>query len=312
MEFVGHIILKNPLPCHNSCLNKKIKIKIGQYEGYLYTPVLKKTDLQENSNILSEPFKKSTVNFNDNVFWGKEIDSGEHISSIETVKFIFTIEDEDFEKNQDRFIDDTDNWIKRFEENMFPNFWLKYLNPLRVTGELENNFTYYFKNSNQNTCNLGKNEIPHITFSILSMGIDLNLFKKTIELSNQNKKLTIDYRLLRDAHTYFLTGEFRESILFIGTCLDILLNILVIKRLPTNSIELKEWIMKNNKTVDKKIQIINKFGPKILELNEVYIKISDVRNKVIHDGYEPTETECLIAYELIRKLMTTNQKNKFI
>lgn len=314
MEFVGHIVLNTPLPCHGSCLNKKIEIIIGQHVGHLYTPILKNDIEKESLPYLSEPFPQSTVKFNQEVNWGRLVDSGNNISSVETLKFVFNIVDEKFLNDPDKFIEDTDRWLKRFEENLFPLYWILYLGTIRVEGEMNHNFKYYFKNYEAETQDLyQKHSFTNINLNIQEKdGVNLKLLKKIVRFSNQNKEISIDYRLLRDAHKCFLAGDYRESILYIGTCLDILLDTLILERLPTRSKELKRSILKGNRTIFKKLEIIQMFGPKIKGLEDVQKKISNIRNDVIHAGFVPSETECLQSYTLIAKLMIENQKRIYV
>lgn len=313
MEFVGHIVLSSSLPCDYSCLNRKIKIVIAGYVGYLYTPVLKKEFRKETLPFLSEPFPTSTVTYTNDVIWGRLINTKDNISSVKTLKFVFNVNDESIIEEPDEFLQNTNQWLKRFEENLFPLFWILYLSTVRVVGENNRDFTYYYKNRESKPQDLyEKKGMRQVLVSIETKKIELQLLKKIISLSNQNKEISIGYRLLRDAHKCFLAGDYRESILYIGTCLDILLDILILKRLPTPSKELKMWILKGNRTIFKKIEIIHKFGPKIIGLVEVQKKISNIRNDVIHAGLIPSENECLQAYKLMAKLMIENQKRIYV
>ncbi|TXD84934.1 hypothetical protein ESY86_04350 [Subsaximicrobium wynnwilliamsii] len=213
MEFVGHIVLNTPFPCHGSCLNKKIEIIIGQHVGHLYMPILRNDIEKESLPFLSEPFPQSTVKFNQEVNWGRLVDSGNNISSVETLKFVFNIKDVNFLNNQDKFIIETDRWLKKFEENLFPLYWILNLGTIRVAGEMNNNFTYYYKNNEAKSQNLyQKHSGTKIIITTQEKdGLNLKLLKKIVRLSNQNKEISIDYRLLRDAHKCFLAGDYRSQ-----------------------------------------------------------------------------------------------------
>lgn len=188
MEFVGHIVLSPSLPCDYSCLNKKIKIIIAGYEGHLYTPVLKKELEKGTLPRLSEPFPQSTISFNNNVNWGCIKDSNNNSSTVETLKFVYNISDENFLKDPDIFLEETDLWLKRFKENLFPLFWILYLGTIRVDGEKKHDFTYYYKNNIAKSQNLyKKNSLTNIKVNVeRKKNIELELFKKIIILSKKD------------------------------------------------------------------------------------------------------------------------------
>lgn len=309
MYIDGFIKIEEGILLTSECLNQKFDIEINGAKGFLISPSLpeKPKDNKIVGAVLSHP--KSHIKFNE-FEWG-HVNSWPDCDS-EVSRFIIEFQynnKKDFNKIKIKIDLGIEDWIIRFRENLFaveynidvPKVWI------------ENNLNnkcgfYYMKEKGKQTDRIQFSKMDQVNV-IIDSAIDINDFSLILDVTSQNKRLKLEFQLLKDAQSALLTGNYRKSILDCSSAFELALTNAIKKDLKINE-DLINEILKMNNSISKKRNLIN-FTQYKLPKHNYQKDVEEVRNKAIHIGSTPTELEARNAYKIVKEVIYLLSDYKF-
>lgn len=124
---------------------------------------------------------------------------------------------------------------------------------------------------------------------------------------NINKSVSAPYEMLDNSRTNLSHKDTRAAVLNCATSIEITLKRIINDYLESVFApnEIKDYVLKEANGFSKQIDLCKKFSLSISGMHSLKIPVVDLRNRVIHGGYEPSYQEASKAYKLTRETLIT-------
>ena len=128
--------------------------------------------------------------------------------------------------------------------------------------------------------------------------IDFDTFKSVINATSENKRLRLEYQLLKDSYKALLACEYRRSVLDCAAALEACLTSVLQEHLEIPNTNLRDRMLKENNSISKKRNLLKDIGIELPKAN--YQKdIEEPRNIAIHTGKSITSDRARKAYQTV-------------
>lgn len=312
MEIIVIVKLQNGLRLTYDCLGKSFGIKINGIQGTLLTPSLP-PDLTKDSFSYCWPFlvqPKSHIKFSEDIIWGKPHTGTNDGSTLERFMIQFEYKNDlEFDQINHKIKDGIGSWINRFRENLF-GFGHNIDSPgIKVKNSWQYDYDFYYTSKEaEKTISIFIKD-PDEVYIYIEEPINMNEFEQTLAKTSENKRLILEYQLLKDANQSLLNDNYRKSVLDCATALELCLTNVLKKDLQIKG-DLLDKILLMNNSITKKRGLM-KYTKHILPKHNYEKDIEGLRNRAIHIGKTPTENEAKKAYEIVKEVVDILTIEKF-
>jgi len=233
MKIFGYFKFKEGLNLSSDCLNKEYNIQISKYKGKILTPFLIENFETDSDNIRINllPPKSKLDCLDKRLNWGRPYSWPNGDSNVQTLKIELNIIEQNFSINSRKVLEkEIENWIDLFRLNLFA-FNYNIDSPDLIEKISTREIFEFFSESNKSSFFEGS--IGSVTVYI-SEPIKENELKNVIDVTSLNKKLILEYQLLRDANKELLLENYKKSILDSATALEVSLTNAIKRDLEIN------------------------------------------------------------------------------
>jgi len=314
MKIFGYFKFREGLNLSSDCLNKEYNIQISKYKGKILTPYLIEnfeTD-SENIRINLLPPKSKLDCLDKRLNWGRPCSWPNGDSNVQTLKIELNIIEQNFSINSKKELEkEIENWINQFRLNLFAfnyNIDSPGLIEKKSTREI---FEFFLLTQGENIQDkFFEVTIPLVTVYVSDV-IKETDFKKVIDVTSSNKKLILEYQLLRDANKELLLENYKKSILDSATALEVSLTNAIKRDLEINE-KLLLPILKKYNGLRQKRELLKLTKNTLPLSNSSYEKeIEKLRNDAIHSGKIPIKREAMNAFVIAKKTIDSLISEKF-
>ena len=310
MKIFGYFKFKEGLNLSSDCLNKEYNIQISKYKGKILTPFLIENFETDSDNIRINllPPKSKLDCLDKRLNWGRPYSWPNGDSNVQTLKIELNIIEQNFSINSRKVLEkEIENWIDLFRLNLFA-FNYNIDSPDLIEKISTREIFEFFSESNKSSFFEGS--IGSVTVYI-SEPIKENELKNVIDVTSLNKKLILEYQLLRDANKELLLENYKKSILDSATALEVSFTNAIKRDLEINE-KLLLPILKKYNGLRQKRELL-KLTKNTLPLKDnVYEKgIEKLRNDAIHSGKIPIKKEAMDAFIIAKKTIDSLIIDKF-
>lgn len=127
------------------------------------------------------------------------------------------------------------------------------------------------------------------------------IFERALELSLGDKRAPEVHRLLRRSRFGFHQSDFRRTVIEAATAQEVLLSELVRSELLKSGRDLFHQLRLDKRTLGELLRNWRSIGGWLPEGQSS--ELTELRNRVVHEGYLPTEAEAFNYYEITRELI---------
>ena len=122
-----------------------------------------------------------------------------------------------------------------------------------------------------------------------------------------DKTVSSPYEMLDNARINLSNHDWRAAVLNCATAIEISLKRLIIEYLDTNTVpeHVKAYVLKQADGYSKLVDCFKKLAIQLNGLPNMKEQVMDVRNRVIHGGYEPSSQESYQAYNCTKTVLRT-------
>lgn len=314
MKIFGYFKFKEGLNLSSDCLNKDYNIQISKYKGKILTPYLIENfeTTSDNIGINLLPPKSKLDCLNKRFDWGSPHSWPSGDSQVQTLRIELNINEQNFSiKSKEELRKEIESWINRFRLNLYAynyNIDSPNLVEKRSTRDM---FEFFLQTGKENIKDKFFEGTEHSVTIYVSKSIKEVDFKNAIDVTSSNKKLILEYQLLRDANKELLLENYKKSILDSATALEVSLTNAIKRDLEINE-KLLFPILKKYNGLRQKRELM-KLTKNTLPLNDkTYEKrIEKLRNDAIHSGKKPTKEEAIKAFNIAKKTIDSLITEKF-
>lgn len=315
MLIEGYLEFDNLIPVSIECLGRGFPINISGIDGLLVTPSIDATFNEEkNLGPLKAP-SIGVIRFVDDFYWGSVICWPTGDSEIRACKIIFpNIQEEMFEIDGNKIINGLEEWRKLFIENISVELKVDYREKPRVNtskGYGYRDFRLFKKNTGPNQHFLPQQEPETIIICVDDFVFNQNSLQEILNITSQKKRLLLPFYFFLDAENAKFEDNYRKSILDSATAIEVSFSLMIKKLLPTQE-KLKEYITAKHNTLRLKRDLLKILEVELPFTENVYTKnIDQIRNKVIHGGYFPSQSEIQLALKITEQTLYSLFTNKY-
>jgi HEPN domain-containing protein len=313
MKIVGFFGFEKSVSLKAETLNRKIGIKIGNFQGRLLTPSLP-NDFYKKSEDYRKPLiqPKSAISFNEHLEWGRPYSWPSGNSEIFNFMLEINVDNKNFDDKEKKIlIDSTETWINRLKHNLFAfDYFLEHKGS-RVRSTSSLGFEYYIKIGENKPQEIESNRQDIIEIKLLTNAIDFKTLKKVLNSTSKNKKLCVEYQLIKNSKIALENHEYRKSIFECASALELCLTNLLKFKLKVNNEKLRTHILKMNNSIEKKVKLLETIDVK-LPSNKYLSDVSEIRNRAIHAGVDVTEEQAENAFRIVKSSLDILIKNRLV
>lgn len=122
---------------------------------------------------------------------------------------------------------------------------------------------------------------------------------------NAHNSISAPYEMLNNARINLSNDDTRATVLNCATAIEVALKRNLSSYLDENNIPqpLKDYVLKQADGFAKLIELCKKLDINLTGLPNVQESVINIRNRVIHGGYIPTDIESQVAYGITRKAL---------
>ncbi|WP_017294055.1 hypothetical protein [Geminocystis herdmanii] len=314
MKIFGYFKLKKELNLTSDCLNKKYDFQISQYKGNILTPILIE-NFKTNKNYLHTkllPPKNEFDIYDKTLDWGTPSIWPIGDSGVSTLKIELNIDDDFSNDKKLKLQQEINNWINRFQENLFAYDYNIDSPNLTVNTSIASNFKFFTFNNNK--CFNEYFENTNVLINLHpSNALTESEFRDVINVTSLNKKLILEYQLLKNANTELINNNYRKSVLDSATALEVSITNAIRRDLEVNEEILPHILKKYNGLRQKRelLKLTNNTLPSPSPSLDYENGIENLRNNAIHSGKIPTEIEASNAYRIAKEAINSLTINKY-
>jgi hypothetical protein len=314
MKIFGYFKFKEGLNLSSDCLNKEYNIQISKYKGKILTPFLIENFETDSDNIRINllPPKSKLDCLDKRLNWGRPYSWPNGDSNVQTLKIELNIIKQNFSiKSKKELEKEIENWINRFRLNLFAfnyNIDSPSLIEKKSTREI---FEFFSESITKNNKSAFFEEYIESVTVYISKPIKEKDLINVIDVTSSNKKLILEYQLLRDANKELLLENYKKSILDSATALEVSLTNAIKRDLEINE-KLLLPILKKYNGLRQKRELLKLTKNTLPLKDKIYEKrIEKLRNEAIHSGKTPTKKEAKDAFIIVKKTIDSLITDKF-
>lgn len=122
---------------------------------------------------------------------------------------------------------------------------------------------------------------------------------------NAHNSISAPYEMLNNARINLTNNDTRATVLNCATAIEVMLKRKISTYLEDNNLPpaIMDYVLKQSDGYDKLIGLCNRFGINHTGLPDVKKKVVEIRNRVIHGGYIPSNIESQTAYYNTREAL---------
>ena len=314
IQVLSNYELQHPLDCNIDVMGKEFKINLGNIEGKIFFPKLSPDfinaqsvgKLEKDQKISGPicPINGITWGNKQDGFgcteWGQTMSFPKGDTSVKQVMLEFHILENDLEKSSQTIYNYIDSWFERFYDiyevlSMMPAKRKEIKTPIFIQG-------YGFRNAGLllyaadpstgkfNPIRNHNDNGAHITAEFASGRLKYDELVKIIDLTNVQNDLTFDFRYFLEGLRAFFEEDYKKAITVSAPALEAAI---------LNGIK-NFAISKNIYFLDKLLKKYRMLGGYFALANDINMELPtqdyksallDLRNNVVHNGYEPTKEE---------------------
>jgi hypothetical protein len=314
MKIFGYFKFKEGLNLSSDCLSKEYNIQISNFKGKILTPFLIKNFEIDSNNIRIDllPPKSKLDCLDKRLNWGRPYSWPNGDSSVQTLKIEININEQNFSiKSKNELEKAIESWINLFRLNLFAfNYNIDSPDLIEKTSTNEI-FEFFFLTETENIQDkFFKGTIPSVTIYV-SETIKEADFKNVLDVTSLNKKLILEYQLLRDANKELLLENYKKSILDSATALEVSLTNAIKRDLEIDE-KLLLPILKKYNGLRQKRDLLKLTKNKLPLKDKIYeVGIEKLRNEAIHSGKTPSKREAMNAFDIAKKTIDSLITEKF-
>jgi hypothetical protein len=313
LKLTGIIELSKGIPLKANCLNKSFYIKINGISAELITSSLPKNFKDKRDdyrNNLIQPDKG--IMFNKSFDWGQPFSWPSGESSVARFKIILELPEEHrLEDVKNELINETENWIDRFEDNLYIIGYNIHISNVETEDQNLFRIDYYYNSQEDEKIEmLQSDKIESLTIKI-GNSIDLKDLIYVLDITSEGKDLCLEYVLLQDSQIALDQSEYRKSVLDCATAFEIGLTKYLKSNLSISNVDLLNKILKMNNSIFKKRELL-KFTSLTLPNYDYQKNLEELRNRAIHDGKDITKDEAELAYKMVTQALKLLVSEKIV
>lgn len=295
MIIEGYLEFENPIPVSYECLGIEFMIKIAGVDGYIIIPSIN-SNFANNKELasLKEP-KGGTFRYSLDFQWGKVMKWPDGSSRIKACKILFpNIEEEKFEEIGNKIVNNLNEWRNLLIDNISIELKQDYRTEsrgIKIRNKEYRGFSLFKIHSGSDKRFLPQKELTQLIIQLQNVYFNKEYLQEILDNTSQNKKPLFPFYFFLDAEKAFLKENYRKSILDSATALDVSFSLIIKNKLPFQQ-NLNKYITDKHNTLRIKRNLLKVLEIKLPFAENIYVKnLDEIRNKVIHGGYYPSESE---------------------
>lgn len=304
MLLEGYIEFDKSIPVSIDCLGKKFPISISGVNGFLITPLMFDGFYgTEKLGPLKQP-DGGNMNYIDSYDWGSVTSYPCGDSNINACRIIFPdIDKEVFEDTGNKIINELSNWRELLIYNISIDAKRDFRCSSRNIGLKRSSsikLALYKKLSGSDKEFRPSGPIPHFRITLDRFCFTPESLQKILTDTSENKKPLLPFYFFLDAQSAKCQGNYRKSILDAATALELAFTIMIDKLFEGQE-NLRKHLSSKHNSLRLKRELLNVLQIELPFLEKMYLENLDkTRNRVIHGGYDPNETEAENALKISR------------
>lgn len=312
MKVVGYIKIQNGLTVTSDCLSKSFEIKVNGIKGILKTPSLPTEFNREPSfecNNLNPP--DCDFDFSKRIpGWGQIRSLPDLVSTLRCVVVEFNFRSKRRKEEAEQIIRaNLSDWIIRFRDNLYAyNYNIDYAHV--VAADITYNQYSLFL--------IGRNRANNQSFATKKVCLSVTMknaishsnLKDAIDKTSANKKLILEYLLIKDSEMAVREKNYRKAILDIATSFEVCLANYLRRNLKCDKQLIEELLSSQVNSLSKRRGLVEFSGMKLPKHDYVNI-VDKKRNQAIHGGKIPSEIETKDALKVVKEVLEKLTVNKF-
>lgn len=316
MLLEGYIEFDTFIPVSIDCLGKKFPISISGVNGYLITPLMFDGFYgTEKLGQLKQP-GGGNVNYIDSFNWGYVKNFPEGDSNINACRIIFPdIDKEVFEDTGNKIIKELNNWRELFIDNISVDTKKDFRcgsRNISIKSSSSIKLALYKKLSGSNKEFHPSEPIPQIKITYDSFCFTPESLQRILTETSELKKPLIPFYFFLDSQSAKCQGNYRKSILDAATALELAFTIMIDKLFDDQE-KLRKHLSSKHNSLRLKRELLKALQIELPFPEKMYLENLDkTRNRVIHAGYNPNETETENALRISRETIYFLFPNKYL
>lgn len=304
MLLEGYIEFDKSIPVSIDCLGKKFPISISGVNGFLITPLMFDGFYgTEKLGPLKQP-DGGNMNYIDSYDWGSVTSYPSGDSNINACRIIFPdIDKEVFEDTGNKIINELSNWRKLLIDNISIDAKRDFRCSSRNIGLKRSSsikLALYKKLSGSDKEFRPSGPIPHFRITLDRFCFTPESLQRILTDTSENKKPLLPFYFFLDAQSAKCQGNYRKSILDAATALELAFTIMIDKLLEGQE-KLRKHLSSKHNSLRLKRDLLKALQIEFPFPEKMYLENLDkTRNRVIHGGYDPNETEAESALKISR------------
>ncbi|MFV8333678.1 hypothetical protein [Flavobacterium sp. GSP14] len=307
MLIEGYLEFDNSIPVSIECLGREFPINISGIDGLLVPPSIDETFYEEKKLGPLKAPSLGAIRFVEDFHWGSVNCWPTGDSEIRACKIIFpNIQEEMFEIDGNKIINGLNEWRKLLIENISVELKEDYRGKPRVItskGYGYSGFGLFKKITGSNKHFLPQEEKETIIIYLRHFKFNQNSLQEILNITSQKKKPLLPFYFFLDAEKAKFEYNYRKSILDSATAIEISFSLIIRNFLPYQE-KLNKYITAKHNTLRLKRDLLKTLDVKLPFTENEYTKnLDEIRNRVIHGGYFPSQSEIQLALKITEQTL---------
>lgn len=295
MLLEGYIEFDKSIPVSIDCLGKKFPISISGVNGFLITPLMFDGFYgAEKLGPLKQP-NGGNMNYIDSYDWGSVTSYPSGDSNINACRIIFPdIDKEVFEDTGNKIINELSNWRKLLIDNISIDAKRDFRCSSRNIGLKRSSsikLALYKKLSGSDKEFRPSGPIPNLRITLDRFCFTPETLQRILIDTSEKKKPLLPFYFILDARSAECQGNYRKSILDAATALELAFTIMIDKFFEGQE-KLRKHLSSKHNSLRLKRELLKVLQIELPFPEKMYLEnLDNTRNRVIHAGYNPNESE---------------------